>query len=174
LLALTNDTFSGNTATDGIGGAICIFSGLTAGSTTGTLTNCTLAGNQALAAAGEDASTYSNYYGSAIFGGDLTLNNTLIADDTSNNPLAGRPCANTETGTHDLQWPTGGATNGACVTGITFADPVIGPLANNGGPTLTMAPAAAAAVVQIGTGCPALDQTGATRGSPCTVGALER
>ena len=51
LLDLTNDTFSGNTATDGIGGAICIFSGVTS-ATSGTLTNCTLANNQALAADG--------------------------------------------------------------------------------------------------------------------------
>jgi hypothetical protein len=51
---------------------------------------------------------------------------------------------------------------------------MLSPLANNGGPTLTMAPAAAASVLQVGASCPATDQTGAPRKTPCTIGALER
>ena len=171
-LAFSNVTLSGNVASDGVGGAICIFSN------GGTLTNCTLAGNQANAPTGEDASTYGNFYGAAIFGGGLTLDNCIVANDTTDNPLARMACANTETGAHDVQWPmdksAGGGTDTPCVTGITFSDPMLSPLANNGGPTSTMIPAAAASVVQVGTGCPATDQTGKPRANPCTIGAFEK
>jgi len=59
------------------------------------------------------------------------------------------------------------------VSGITFADPVLGPLADHGGPTLTIAPGADPSVVKIGSACPATDQTGKARPTPCTIGALE-
>jgi hypothetical protein len=166
-LALTNVTLSGNVATKGIGGAICIFSN------GGTLTSCTLAGNQA-----NGGSSYSNYYGAAIFGGGLTLNNSILADNTTMNSMGRMTCAATESGAHDLQWPAnkvvGGSPDSPCIMGISFADPMLGPLADNGGPTQTMAPSAPASVVQIGSACPATDQTGKARGSPCTIGALER
>jgi hypothetical protein len=58
------------------------------------------------------------------------------------------------------------------VTGIDFEDPQMGPLQDNGGPTLTTLPGASS-VVQVGTGCPATDQTGKARQSPCTIGAVE-
>jgi hypothetical protein len=178
VMTLVNDTFSGNAATDGVGGAICLFSGIPDSMTTSTITNCTLAGNKAGAPAGQDASTYSNYYGAAIFGGGITVNNTIIADDTTDNPLARMACGNEESGTDDLQWPmtkaVGSGTDTPCVTGITFADPMLGTLSGDAGPTATIAPAAAASVVQIGTNCPATDQTGRPRANPCTIGALER
>jgi hypothetical protein len=86
-------------------------------------------------------------------------------------------CAATESGSDDLQWPVdkvvGGSPDTDCVTGITFADPKLGPLQNNGGPTLTLAPGAASSVIQIGAGCPTTDQTGKTRSNPCTIGAVE-
>jgi len=156
-----------NVATQGIGGAICIFSN------GGTLTNCTLAGNLA-----NGGSSFSDFYGAAIFGGDLTINNSIIAGNTTMNSMGRMSCAHTESGSHDLQWPrnkvVGGSADSECVTGITFADPLVGPLADNGGPTLTVAPAASPSVIQIGTGCPAIDQTGAARKNPCTAGALEK
>ncbi len=166
-LKFTNVTLSGNVATAGVGGAICIFSN------GGTLTNCTLAGNQA-----NGGSSYSNYYAAAIFGGGLTLDNCIIADNTTMNSMGRMSCGNEEMGSRDIQWPmnkvVGGSADTACVTGIAYADPMLGALADNGGATRTMAPGAAASVVQIGTGCPATDQTGKVRGTPCTIGALER
>lgn len=166
-LAFTNVTMSGNVATAGIGGAICLFSN------GGTLTNCTLAGNQALGG----TSSYSNFYAAAIFGGSLTLDHCILANDTTVNTEGRMQCAGgaSEMGGRDVQWPldkvAGGGADSAC--GITFADPRLGALQSNGGATLTMAPGAAASVVQIGTGCPATDQTGKRRASPCTIGALE-
>ncbi len=168
-LAFTNVTMSGNTATAGIGGAICLFS------KGGTLTNCTLAGNQALGG----TASYSNFYGAAIFGGSLTLENCILANNTTVNTEGRMQCAGgaPEMGSHDVQWPVnkvaGGGADSPCVTGITFADPMLGALQNNGGSTLTMAAGAAASVVQIGTACPATDQTGKMRATPCTIGALE-
>ncbi len=156
-----------NVATDGIGGAICIFSN------GGTLTNCTLAGNQA-----KGGSSFSNYYGAAIFGGNLTLDNTIVANNTTMNSQGRMQCAATEMGARDVQWPmnkvVGGSADSPCLPNIEFADPMLGPLADNGGGTLTMLPAAAASVVQVGTGCPATDQTGKMRATPCTIGALEK
>ncbi len=166
-LAFTNVTLSGNVATAGIGGAICIFSN------GGTLKNCTLAGNQA-----NGGSSYSNYYAAAIFGGGLTLDNCIIANNTTMNSMGRMSCGNEEMGGHDVQWPmnkvVGGSADVACVTGIDFVDPMLGALADNGGATRTMAPGAPGSVVQIGTGCPPTDQTGKARASPCTIGALEK
>jgi hypothetical protein len=167
-LDLTNVTMSANVATEGIGGAICIFSN------GGTLTNCTLADNQA----NGGTMTYSNYYAAAIFGSNLTLNNTIIANNTTMNDEGAMTCGATENGGHNVQWPVnkvvGGGADAPCVTGIDFADPMLGSLANNGGSTLTQAPAAAASIVQVGTDCPATDQTGKARKNPCTIGALEQ
>jgi hypothetical protein len=81
-------------------------------------------------------------------------------------------------GSDDLQWPknkvVGGSADSLCLPGITFADPMLGALADNGGPTLTMLPDAAASVVPVGADCPASDQTGKPRASPCTLGAVEK
>ena len=93
-LDFVNVTLSGNVATAGVGGAICIFSN------GGTLTNCTVANNQA-----NGGSSYSSFYGAAIFGGGLTLDNTIVADNTTMNTQGRMTCAATEAGTHDVQWP---------------------------------------------------------------------
>jgi hypothetical protein len=166
-LTFTNVTAAENVATAGIGGALCIFSN------GGTITNSTFAGNQA-----NGGSSYSNFYGAAIFGGGLTLSNTILANNTTMNSMGRMTCAATEAGQNDLQWPmtkvVGGSNDSPCLPGITFADPMLGALGDNGGSTETMAPAAAPSVIQVGTSCPALDQAGQPRKTPCTLGALER
>lgn len=165
-LEFSNVTMSGNVATAGVGGAICIYSN------GGTLTNCTLAGNEA-----NGGTSYSNFYGAAIFGGNLTLNNTILANNTTMNGEGRMQCANTEMGARDIQWPmdkvVGGSADSLCLPNIDFADPMLGALSNNGGSTETLLPAASSTVVQVGTGCPATDQTGKMRATPCTIGALE-
>jgi hypothetical protein len=156
-LDATNTTFAGNTATTGVGGAIAA---------SGTLTNCTFANNQAHG---------TNYaaFAAALFQGTWTIRNTIFGNNTDNDSSNKETCAvDTSSGDHDLQWPMGG-TDTPCVPGITFTDPMLGPLANNGGTTETAIPAAAASVIQTGTNCPATDQTGHPRGNPCTLGAYE-
>jgi Right handed beta helix region len=166
-LMWTNVTLAGNAATDGVGGGLCIFSN------GGTLTNCTIANNTAAG-----GTSFSNYYAAAIFGGNLTLANTIIANNTTMNSEGRMSCGATDTGTNDIQWPmnhvVGGAADSLCAAGIDFADPMLGPLEDSGGPTLTLAPGAAASVVQVGTACPMLDQTGKMRATPCTLGAVEK
>ncbi|MDG4594099.1 MAG: IPTL-CTERM sorting domain-containing protein, partial [Candidatus Contendobacter sp.] len=58
-----------------------------------------------------------------------------------------------------------------------YADPLLGPLANNGGPTQTLALLAGSPAINTGTntGCPATDQRGYVRpaGAACDLGAYE-
>ena len=73
--------------------------------------------------------------------------------------------------------------DGTCRVGIeggtsvftTVANAAPGPLAGNGGPTMTMAPAAGSPAVDAGTSCTEVfDQRGARRDAACDVGAFER
>ena len=78
----------------------------------------------------------------------------------------------------DMQWPSmrtiGGGADLPCVNGIAFADPLLGPLANNGGPTATHLPAPGSPLRGAGHGCPATDQRGNPRNAAhCTIGAVE-
>jgi len=169
-LDLTNVTIAGNQIRGGgIGGAI--FNGYGG---TGTWTNVTIADNGANFAGG-------------IVGGGFRLVNTLIVDnrrddtDTTGmyNPLncfCPGGCS-LENGGGNLQWPTMGS-NGRveelCAPGITLSDAALGPLADNGGPTRTLLPAAGSPAVGIGNGCPPIDQRGRPRAaSGCTAGAVE-
>ncbi len=72
----------------------------------------------------------------------------------------------------NLRWP---ATDSTCVG--DYGDPRLGPLAENGGPTLTMAiPLGSAAIRLAMANCPAIDQRGMSRAlSPgrCDAGAYE-
>jgi hypothetical protein len=62
---------------------------------------------------------------------------------------------------------------GACAAPI-HADPRVGPLADNGGPTYTRALLAGSPAIDAGgTGCPETDQRGAARVGGCDIGAFE-
>jgi hypothetical protein len=158
-----NDTFEGNqtNASGAVGGALCLFGG------TGTMTNVTFANGKV------------DGFGSAVFGNPtLTVNNCLFSNNTGNNPGAPMQCQMTATGSKNLQFPmnhtNGGAADTACVTGITFADPMLGAIGANGGPTPTMLPAVGSPALGIGQTCPATDQRGNTRpATNCTSGAVE-
>jgi hypothetical protein len=163
----TNVTFAGNRALRGLGGAFSLFGN------GGTLTNCTFADNHADAGPG--------FFGAAIAGNTaLTIRNSLFANNTSQDCGAPMACADgMSTGEADLQWPDSHlACNGpdtACATNTTFADPKLGPLVDQGGPTQTMAPAAGSPAIGLGKNCPAADQRGRPRKTPdgCTAGAYE-
>lgn len=102
--------------------------------------------------------------------GPLTLQNTLFAQN------GGANCSGPGTivdGGHNLSF---GDTS---CPAATNGNPELGPLQDNGGPTLTMAlgPGSAALdqVPATGSACPATDQRGASRpqGSACDIGAFE-
>jgi predicted outer membrane repeat protein len=160
-LEATNSTFSGNSASTQGGGI------WNQSETTLTVTNSTFSANSA------DA-------GGGIFNdsGAVTLKNTIVADSpsggdcfaTPNNPI-------TDAGYNLIEV-------GNCITEETSlsVDPMLGPLADNGGPTRTHALLAGSpainAIPQETNGCGTditQDQRGVSRpqGSACDIGAFE-
>jgi len=166
--SIVNSTFSGNLATQGVGGAL--FSSGSSGSSL--ILNSTFVDNQALGGPG--------YFSAAIFGDTyFPINNSVFSNNTSNDPWNPMQCSFAPAnGSGDMQWPStrtiGGAADLSCVNGIAFADPLLGPLANNGGPTSTHLPTPSSPLRGAGRGCPATDQRGNPRDAQrCTIGAVE-
>ncbi len=157
---ITNCTFAANRVSGN--GA-----GLFNGAAIAHFVNCTLSGNDA-------------DYGPAIFKGDaatVTLQNTIFANNTTANQYSATSChaAMTDLG-GNLQWPKTKASGNAdqpCADGIVFADPLLGPLADNGGlsPTFALGPGSPA--IGHATQCPATDQRGQPRVEPCDSGAYQ-
>jgi hypothetical protein len=159
---ITNCTFSGNLATDGGGG---IGQG---GVGDLTLTNCTLTDNGATGAKGGGAILRGPAFG------QVNLRNTIIV-----NSFAGANCAggttsqggNIDSGTSCIFPLIPGADK-------INTNPLLGPLADNGGPTLTHALLAGSPAIDAGGAavCPSTDQRGVPRpggGAGCDVGAFE-
>jgi predicted outer membrane repeat protein len=161
-VSLTNVTIANNKALTSLGG------GIAANDVPGTLLNCTIAGNHA---------DHPDSFGGAIIGGSkLTLLNTIISGNTAGNAYNPVNCTNTGKGDHDIQFPateTSGQKDNPCAPGIMFADPLLGPLQDNGGPTATMALGAGSPAIGAGTACPNLDQRGKPRSGSCDLGAVE-
>jgi predicted outer membrane repeat protein len=157
-LVIQNSTFSGNSAT-GDGGAIFLYGGSTA-----TISNSTLTGN----------STATGEGGAIILYNDtLNLASTIIANNTDKNGAneifdLGSSTVNA---TNSLIQVTSGFTFGTNTANITGQNPLLGPLANNGGPTQTHALLSGSPAIDTGSNPLALsfDQRGA--GFPRTVGA---
>jgi hypothetical protein len=165
---LTNVTLADNQTwpqadftTRGIGGGLVI-----GDKTSGTLLNCTIAGNAAQFASGIGRAS------------PLTIRNTLISNIAENQytPLncTGSSFATPPgAGDHNIQWPNGLKDDMDCTPGITRVDPMLGALADNGGPTPTIAPLPGSPALAAGSDCPPTDQRGMPRADPCTLGALE-
>jgi hypothetical protein len=164
-LTVTNSTFSGNSAgaeSNG-GGAI-----QTSSSPATTLLNDTISGNQAF----EGGGIY-------VEGGGATVTNTIISGNTA---TAGANCAATggpaiAGGGHNLE---NGTSCGFTGTGNLNTDPAFaGPLADNGGPTATLALLSGSPAIDNGDAgaCPPTDQRGLPRpgsgGTTCDIGAFE-
>jgi CSLREA domain-containing protein len=169
--AISRSTFSGNT-TNGSGGGIFV------NGQPLTLTNVTISGNTAGSGGGLFnngnalhivASTIANNTGGGITNnGSADATGTIIANNGTN-------CSSaiTDSGTN-LQFP--GTT---CGLSIPSADPLLQPLANNGGPTQTHALVAGSPAVDANTEIcpptPPTDQRGVSRpqGLHCDIGAFE-
>jgi predicted outer membrane repeat protein len=172
-LTVTADTLSGNAAGGGLGGGIY-------NAVSGTLgvVNSTLSGNfgglsgGGIIAAGpvtvSSSTMVNNLHGSLVNGGSnpFFVKNTIVADN----------CAGTITSLgHNLESAN---TCGFGAAGdLINTNPLLGPLANNGGPTLTHALLAGSPAINAGTnaGCPATDQRGIPRPQfgTCDIGAFE-
>ena len=161
-VAFTNVTFADNTATKGLGGAMALYGN------GGTLLNCTFSGNTSTGGSG--------YFAAAIAGNTaLTIDNTVFSGNTDMDCGSGMACFDgSSTGAANLQWPQKHVVctndDGACATGTTFADAMLGALADNGGPTQTILPATGGPAAGSGKACPATDQRGKPRKQPdgCT------
>lgn len=150
---LANTTIAENVAYGTNGGGMWL-----SGSPRGTLLNCTIANNHA---------TGQDVVAGAIFGGGLALQNTLVSGNTA---MWSPGCDVTHGDAGgNLQWPAGAL----CSQAIAVADPLLGALGANGGPTETMIPAPASPARALGRGCPPTDQRGRPRSVPCTAGAVE-
>jgi hypothetical protein len=160
-LIVINSTFYGNGG--GLGAAI--FSP----GPSATIINSTIVANGA-----------ANNMGAVVFGenvpGSLNIVNSIIANNPAGN------CGGSPIGGHN-NLETGNVTT--CGTNSILADPMLGPLANNGGPTQTLAlPAGSQAIdkadnaicqMQPPNGAGNLDQRGVARpqGNGCDIGAFE-
>jgi predicted outer membrane repeat protein len=146
-LTVSNSTFSHNQA--GQGGGIFHSIG------TLTVSNSTFSQN--------NATTGGGIYNSS---GTVTLRNTIVA----NNAPGGNCSGAIINGEGNLSYP-----DSTC-PGIN-ADPKLLTLANNGGPTQTMALGAGSAAIDaaVDANCPNTDQRGVTRpqGAHCDIGAFE-
>ena len=169
-LTVTQSTFSFNSAGNGHGGGL-----YHDGGTTATLTNVTFSGNSSTSDGGgiygNDPLTLVNVTltdntadkggGIRRNGGTASLKNTIIAGNTAS---TGPNCEgditsagyNLDSGNSCLLTGTGDQIN---------TDPQLGPLQDNGGPTLTHALALLSPAVDAGTnsGAPATDQRGQPR-----------
>lgn len=182
-LTVSSSTFSSNMAlgSGAHGGAIAVSGG------TATITNCTFANNRAsslgaaiLATNSVTKISYSTFANNTSPGltlaGNPSVSSSIVVDPTSN----GASC--NLAGSSNLQWP---AVTSLCGPGFRFADPKLGPLANNGGLTSTMSLGTGSAAIDSSSiACPpsGTDQRGVSRprdgdgnGSlTCDIGAFER
>ena len=175
---ISNSTFVGNIASLS-GGAITNASGAAM-----TITNSTISGNATTLSINDSGAAIANT-------GDLAINFTTIAQNTGTSTGALYSASSTlemyssivadnlggDCSYHPLSMIVGMNMNsdGSC-GGMVTDDPLLGPLANNGGPTLThsIAPNSPARDSSFGL-CPPTDQRGESRphGSECDLGSFE-
>ena len=162
VVTIVNSTFGANTA-GSRGGAIHVRNGLT------TVTNATISGNGTTALTGAGG-------GINVNAGSLRLRNTIVANSTGGHDCAAGVAATWLEDTGNL------VGDGSCSTGSLTrrsGDPNLGTLADNGGPTMTMALRAPSPAIDGGdnASCPAVDQRGSVRdgsvGDACDIGAFE-
>jgi hypothetical protein len=164
----TNVTIAENTALSSLAGGVAISTGVT-----GAIRNATVARN---AAPGPVA-----FAGATTGGTAVVLANSIVDGSIAGNAWNPISClASFVEGGGNLQWPVLRASGqsdvpGAlCSASITTADSQLGPLADNGGPTLTISPAPSSPALVPRGGCPEADQRGLPRDpGACTAGAVE-
>jgi hypothetical protein len=162
-LDVTNATFSGNAADD-TGGGLFIQGGTT------NLYNVTVTGNVADA----DAEGSGQGGGVARTGGTVTIRNSIVAGNIDTGGQAPDCIGPIGSGGNNIIGNTTGCTFAATTGDLPNVDPMLGPLADNGGPTQTHALLPGSpAINAAGSSCPALDQRGAPR-KDCDIGAYER
>ncbi len=165
---ITSSTFHGNIARTGLGGAMNL-----QGSGGIVLQNLTIAANRALC---EVCFAAGIANGSGL---PITLRNTIFFDNTAGNAWNPWALLHSVGGSNNLQWPplrpVSNQPEAAVTPGAVFADALLGALSANGGPTATLAIAAASPARDAGsaTGAPPTDQRGLARVGAVDIGAYE-
>ncbi|MEO8457397.1 MAG: choice-of-anchor Q domain-containing protein [Chloroflexota bacterium] len=159
-LTVTNSTLSGNTA-GSLGGAVCCFANFT-------IASSTIADNSAGggAASVQDATPPGG--GINNFGGSVNLTDDIFSNNTGSD--CSTASAATTSGGHNLTSDTSCGLSGS---GDKKIDAMLGPLADNGGQTLTHALMDGSPAINKGASCPDKDQRGAVRVGACDIGAFE-
>ena len=161
---IVNSTLSGNTATGWYGGALFVTDGVV------NLTNVTVAEN--VSPVDTPADIFVGTFGETS--ATLTLVNSIVVGTQTNCFFA--PWGSgvvTLTADHNNAF-----TDATCFAGASdqvVADAGLGPLADNGGPTLTHALLAGSPAIDAGDNavCPATDQRGVARDAACDAGSFE-
>ncbi len=173
---ITNSTFSGNTARDN-GGAVHMTNG-----TSATIDNSTIVLNRA----GTSGAGNAGGIGVIAFTGGgvsaLELRSTIVAGNTHNNGVANELFRNGSSvinvSNSLIQTDPTALLNGTNTGNLFGVDPLLAPLANNGGPTQTHLPAAGSSAIDAGANPTGLttDQRGFARlaGAGVDIGAVER
>ena len=180
--SITNSTFSGNSASAGFGGALV--NSAIGGTSSPSITNSTFSGNSAHGSGGgSGGAMYSTQSANG------TSKPTIIASIFWSNTadFAGAQINNyaaVPNISYSIVQGSGGSTNwdsglGTSGLGNLDADPLLGALADNGGPTPTMMPGVGSAAIDpldASTSCPATDQRGLARptgpAAKCHIGAV--
>ncbi len=154
-VTIANSTIFGNSAT-GSGGGVSVESTLT-------LDSATIVGN-------------SGGFGGGIASfsaGTTLITNSIVAGNSASN--FGNDCAGSLDGGSGLLIGDPTDCTIAAVSDVLVADPLLGPLADNGGPTLTMLPASDSPAVDAGTTSLTVDQRGEPRpaGERADLGSVE-
>ncbi len=164
---IDNSTISGNTSTAWHGGAMFITDGVAA------ISNSTIAGN--IAPGGTAGGLFVGTFTAAS--ASLTLQNTIVASNGDFGcflaPFGAGAVSITSLGNNVF-------TDGTCnpiASDQVVADAGLGPLADNGGPTLTRPLLAGSPAIDAADAatCPVIDQRGVARpqGGGCDIGAFE-
>jgi CSLREA domain-containing protein len=138
-LTINNSTISGNNATGNGGG---VFSDGTGGAAVVTTTNATITNNHS----DSDDSSAGDGGGLNLSAGTYKLRNTIVAGNFkgTSSPVASDIFGSVDTTNNSSNnligtGGAGGLTNGTNFNQVGVASPGLGPLASNGGPTLTHA-----------------------------------
>jgi CSLREA domain-containing protein len=162
-----------NAGTNMGGGALVGFNfAATEGTTSATFINSTVAGNiVAAGGSGAGLSVQNPTTGTR----SLTISNTIVSGNLAGGLSSDCASVTFVTSTNNL------SSDASCMfldaASKQNTNPLLGALADNGGPTNTMALTAGSPAIDAGTntGCPATDQRGIARpqGSACDIGAFE-
>lgn len=167
---IVSSTFFGNIARNGLGGAMNL-----QGTAPLLLQNLTIAGNRA---------PCSVCFAGGIANGSnrpITLRNSIFFDNTGGNAFNPWALLNpVQAGSNNIQFPqerpgSFGQQELPVTSGAIFANANLAALANNGGPTQTMALQANSPAIHSGlsTGAPSTDQRGFARVGAVDIGAFE-